>query len=132
MKSFSEHRIISQAKINVYKKINQQKITLKKIQKYFNKHKSSFFHSEKLKINYIKLDINKFKTLVNNYKLKKWYIQHHKKHLIPEKRKFTIIKTTSKKKDTTILTSLLPVKSFDKIEKKRKKIINYIPVAEKK
>jgi len=131
LRSFSEHRIISQAKINICKQINREKIKPQNIKKYFNKHKSSFFYSEKLKINYIKLDMNKLKILINDNELKKWYIQHHKIYNIPEKRKFTIIKTKSKKEAKTIFASLLLGKNFEKIAKKRKRITNYIPLTKK-
>jgi len=128
MKSFSEHRIISKAKINVCNNKNKKTITLKTIKNYFEKHKSSFFYSEKLKINYIKLDLNKLKTQTNNNELKKWYMQYNQNCFIPEKRKFAIIKTNSKKEAETIVSYLQMKQNFEKIAKKRKKITNYIPV----
>ncbi|CAL4043690.1 Periplasmic chaperone PpiD [Buchnera aphidicola (Anoecia corni)] len=130
IKSFSEHRIIRQAKINVYKKINQQKITLQNIKNYYKKHKYSFFHPEKLKINYIKLDINKLKMSVNNNNLKNWNTSNCQNPFISTKRKFTILKTNSKKTAKTIITELLFGKNFKKIEKQRKKTTNYIPITE--
>ncbi|AAM68005.1 peptidylprolyl isomerase [Buchnera aphidicola] len=119
IKLLSEKRIIKKAIIKINPIINNQKVTEKEINNYFDQHKNEFYTPEKFKISYIQLKPNKFKIQCSNEEIKNWYKKNIDKYSNQERRQYSIIQTKTKNEALSILSELKKGEDFSKIAKEK-------------
>jgi len=102
----SQKRIIKKSIIKIDSAISRQNVTNIEAKNYFYKNKNDFDIPEKIKISFVKLTLDKFKTTCNNKEIYEWYLKNIKKYSTEEKRRYSIIQTKNKNEALLILSRL--------------------------
>ncbi|AEO08251.1 SurA N-terminal domain-containing protein [Buchnera aphidicola] len=119
IKLLSQKRIIKKAIIKTDSIINKQHTNDIEARKYFYQNRNNFYIPEKFKINFIHLNIDRFKTSCNNKEIYETYLKNIQKYSTKEIRRYSIIQTKTKKQALLILSKLSNApKDFSKIAQK--------------